>query len=143
MLGYDGSLPSWLHETGDGDSQAQGSAHHRHSSSESSSAFVTAVKSANVSVAGISLLTRSRKTTIRSSRGLRTEGSRRASLSGPRVSEDSYCPERQTPLDPAVTERALQRRRILEELISTEENYIGDVRFLMNVCEGICGPCRV
>jgi hypothetical protein len=28
----------------------------------------------------------------------------------------------------------LQRRRILEELISTEENYIGDVRFLMNVC---------
>ncbi|KAG7146148.1 hypothetical protein HYQ46_005052 [Verticillium longisporum] len=31
------------------------------------------------------------------------------------------------------TERSLQRRRILEELISTEEGYIGDVRFLMNV----------
>jgi hypothetical protein len=27
----------------------------------------------------------------------------------------------------------LQRRRILEELIETEEGYIGDVRFLMNV----------
>ncbi|TDZ74332.1 Phosphatidylinositol 3,4,5-trisphosphate-dependent Rac exchanger 1 protein [Colletotrichum trifolii] len=27
----------------------------------------------------------------------------------------------------------MQRRRILEELISTEESYIGDVRFLMNV----------
>ncbi|KAL2017916.1 hypothetical protein VTK56DRAFT_1572 [Thermocarpiscus australiensis] len=36
-------------------------------------------------------------------------------------------------MDPAVMERSLQRRRILEELISTEEGYIGDVRFLMNV----------
>ena len=36
-------------------------------------------------------------------------------------------------LDPAIMERSLQRRRILEELISTEESYIGDVRFLMNV----------
>jgi hypothetical protein len=87
-------------------------------------------------------LTRSRKTTIRSSRGPRTERSRTASISGPRISEDSCCPERQPPLDPAVAKRALQRRRILEELISTEENYIGDVRFLMNVCEGIRGRCR-
>jgi hypothetical protein len=37
-------------------------------------------------------------------------------------------------VDQAVTERSLQRRRILEELIETEESYIGDVRFLMNVC---------
>jgi hypothetical protein len=37
-------------------------------------------------------------------------------------------------MDPATIERSLQRRRILEELISTEESYIGDVRFLMNVC---------
>lgn len=36
-------------------------------------------------------------------------------------------------MDQAVTERSLQRRRILEELIETEESYIGDVRFLMNV----------
>ncbi|KAK7744163.1 hypothetical protein SLS53_003684 [Cytospora paraplurivora] len=36
-------------------------------------------------------------------------------------------------LDKATVERSLQRRRILEELISTEEGYIGDVRFLMNV----------
>ncbi|ROT40036.1 Dbl homology domain-containing protein [Sodiomyces alkalinus F11] len=35
--------------------------------------------------------------------------------------------------DRAAIQRALQRRRILEELISTEEGYIGDVRFLMNV----------
>ncbi|KAK4129595.1 hypothetical protein N657DRAFT_86481 [Parathielavia appendiculata] len=133
MLGYDGSLPQWLKDTGDVDDQTRQSSHHRHSSSDSSFAFVTAVKSASVSVAGVSLLTRSWKTTIRSSRGPRTERSRRASLSGPRVSEDSCCPERQLPLDPAVTKRAVQRRRILEELISSEEDYIGDVRFLMNV----------
>jgi hypothetical protein len=36
-------------------------------------------------------------------------------------------------MDQAVGERSLQRRRILEELIETEESYIGDVRFLMNV----------
>ncbi|KAK1239664.1 hypothetical protein MKX07_001118 [Trichoderma sp. CBMAI-0711] len=32
----------------------------------------------------------------------------------------------------AAIERSLQRRKVLEELISTEEGYIGDVRFLMN-----------
>ncbi|PHH87009.1 hypothetical protein CDD83_9425 [Cordyceps sp. RAO-2017] len=36
-------------------------------------------------------------------------------------------------VDAAATERAMQRRRVLEELIDTEEAYIGDVRFLMNV----------
>jgi hypothetical protein len=38
-------------------------------------------------------------------------------------------------IDVAAIERSLQRRRILEELISTEEGYIGDVRFLMNVSD--------
>ncbi|RYP74643.1 hypothetical protein DL771_002909 [Monosporascus sp. 5C6A] len=57
-----------------------------------------------------------------------------ASVSAPRYSEDSTCFEGSFfVLDPAVTERQLQRRRILEELISTEESYIGDVKFLMNV----------
>ncbi|KAK4105862.1 Dbl homology domain-containing protein [Parathielavia hyrcaniae] len=133
MLEDDDSTVPWLNETANVDDKARPSAHHRHSSSDSSLAFVTAVKSATVSVAGVSLLTRSRTTTIRSSRRPRTEHSRRASLSGPRVSEDSCCPERQLPLDRAVTERAVQRRRILEELISTEESYVGDVQFLMSV----------
>jgi hypothetical protein len=35
--------------------------------------------------------------------------------------------------DLTATQRAFERRQILEELISTEENYIGDIRFLMNV----------
>lgn len=33
----------------------------------------------------------------------------------------------------ASRERSFQRRRILEELINTEEGYLGDLRFLMNV----------
>jgi hypothetical protein len=110
-------------------------AHHRRSSSGSSFGFVTAVKSASVSLTSVSLLARSRKNTVRSSRARsRTDRSSRASVSGARLSEDSACPDRQMAMDPAVLERSLQRRRILEELITTEEGYIGDVRFLMNVC---------
>ncbi|KAK4681425.1 hypothetical protein QC764_107270 [Podospora pseudoanserina] len=109
------------------------SGHYRHSS-DSSFNFVSAVKSASISLTSVSVLTRSRKNTIRSSRGhSRTDRSSRASVSGARLSEDSFCQERQVALDPAVIERSLQRRRILEELINTEESYIGDVRFLMNV----------
>jgi len=111
---------------------------HRRQSSDSSLRFVAAVKSASISLASVSVLTRSRRNTLRSSRGQsRTDRSSRASVSGARLSEDSVGPERQIILDPAVLERALQRRRILEELISTEESYIGDVRFLMNVSCGL------
>ena len=117
-------------------STAWGPRHHRQSSSTSSFGFVTAVKSASISLTSAStILTRSRRNTVRSSRGpSRTERSSRASLSGARLSEDSYCPERQLMMDPAAIGRSLQRRRVLEELINTEESYIGDVRFLMNVC---------
>lgn len=48
------------------------------------------------------------------------------------MSEDSYRPDTAQPIDPEVMDRALHRRRILEELLSTEEGYIGDIRFLLN-----------
>lgn len=120
----------------DGAGTAWGPHHHRQSSSTSSFGFVTAVRSASISLTSAStILTRSRRNILRSSRGRsRTERSSRASLSGARLSEDSYCPERQLMVDPAAIRRSLQRRRVLEELVSTEESYIGDVRFLMNVC---------
>ena len=54
-------------------------------------------------------------------------------MNGVRLSEDVTHQERPSLADPAITDRSLQRRRILEELITTEESYIGDVRFLMNV----------
>ncbi|KAI8632332.1 Dbl homology domain-containing protein [Xylariaceae sp. FL1651] len=106
---------------------------HRKSSSSSSFGFVAAVKSATVSLASASMRTRPRRHTARSSLHTRTDHSSRGSYSAQRISEDSACFERTPQTDPAVTERLLHRRRILEELISTEESYIGDIRFLMNV----------
>jgi hypothetical protein len=102
---------------------------HRKSSSGSSFGFVAAVKSASISLASESAIVRSRRNTARS----RGYSSSRTSMNGGRLSEDCTFSERRTSLDLAITDRALQRRRILEELISTEESYIGDVRFLMNV----------
>lgn len=106
---------------------------HRKSSSGSSFGFVAAVKSATVSLASASVRTRQRRHTARSSVHTRTDRSSRGSISAQRMSEDSMYFERTSQADPAVTERLLQRRRILEELITTEESYIGDIRFLMNV----------
>jgi hypothetical protein len=55
------------------------------------------------------------------------------SMRGHRLSEDSTLVEKVITADHDAVERSLQRRRILEELIGTEEGYIGDVRFLINV----------
>ncbi|KAL8403654.1 hypothetical protein RB594_008780 [Gaeumannomyces avenae] len=109
--------------------------HRRHSSSDSSFAFITALKSPSISLASFSVLGRSKLATnvVSSKAHSRTDRSSRASISGVRLSEDSQYPGRGATMDPAVAERSMQRRRILEELINTEESYIRDVRFLMNV----------
>ncbi|KUI66612.1 Phosphatidylinositol 3,4,5-trisphosphate-dependent Rac exchanger 1 protein [Cytospora mali] len=107
---------------------------HRQSSSGSSFGFVEAVKTASVSLASGSVFARSRRNSLRSTRTkTHTDRSSRASMSSNRCSEDSTSLDKSHLLDKATVERSLQRRRILEELISTEEGYIGDVRFLMNV----------
>lgn len=111
-----------------------GSGHHRQSSSGSSFGFVETVKTASASLASGSIFARSRRNSMRSSRSkTHTDLSSRASMSSNRCSEDSAGLDKPQVLDKATVERSLQRRRILEELISTEEGYIGDVRFLMNV----------
>ncbi|KAF4587717.1 Dbl homology domain-containing protein [Ophiocordyceps camponoti-floridani] len=103
------------------------------SSSGSSSRFFSAVRSASFSIASASIATRSRRNTALSRCVSRTDRSSRASATYPRASEDSAVLEKTDMVDVAAMERSMQRRRILEELISTEEGYIGDVRFLMNV----------
>ncbi|POR33075.1 Uncharacterized protein TPAR_06727 [Tolypocladium paradoxum] len=129
-----GTLPRWFsgpeHE---GDISPRSSLHRQSSSSGSSFRFVSAVRSASVSLASVSIMARSKRNTALSQCVSRTDRSSRASMSGPRVSEDSAMHENTDAIDAAATERSLQRRRILEELISTEEGYIGDIRFLMNV----------
>jgi hypothetical protein len=116
--------------------------HHRQSSSGSSFAFVSAVRSASASLASVSVVARSRKAIARSQGLSVTERGSRASMTGPRASEDSSFLESHSLADLAAMERSLRRRKVLEELISTEEGYIGDIRFLMNVIEDdlrICG----
>jgi hypothetical protein len=105
----------------------------RKSASGSSLGFVMAVKSASVSLASFSVAPRSRRTTGRSSKYQRTDRSSRGSITAARVSEDSSYLARGIINDAAVTNRAIRRRRVLEEIISTEESYVGDIRFLMNV----------
>lgn len=104
---------------------------HKKSSSGSSFGFVTAVKTASISLASFSVAPRSRRTEL-SSRQQRTDLSSKASNRG-RWSEDSSYISRGLIIDQAVTNRSLQRRRILEELISTEESYLADAKFLMTV----------
>jgi hypothetical protein len=104
---------------------------HKKSSSGSSFGFVTAVKSASISLASFSIAPRSRKTGV-SSRHHRTDRSSKASNVG-RLSEDSSYIVRDIAIDQEVMNRLLQRRRVLEEIITTEESYVADVKFLMNV----------
>lgn len=104
----------------------------RKSASGSSLGFVTAVKSASISLASFSIATKSRNRGY-SSKHQKTDRSSRASNIGPRASEDSAYVARGIANDAAVTNRSIRRRRVLEEIISTEEGYFGDVKFLMNV----------
>ncbi|CAL3962345.1 unnamed protein product [Diplocarpon coronariae] len=104
---------------------------HKKSSSGSSYGFVTAVKSASISLASFSVAPRSKRTGV-SSRHQRTDRSSKASNVG-RLSEDSTYISGGAVVDQAVMNRLLQRRRVLEEIITTEESYLADVKFLINV----------
>lgn len=104
---------------------------HKKSSSGSSFGFVTAVKSASISLASFSVAPHSKKTGV-SSRHQRTDRSSKASNVG-RLSEDSSYLASGAVIDQAVTSRLLQRRKVLEEIITTEEGYLADIKFLINV----------
>ncbi|KAF5622738.1 hypothetical protein F25303_11979 [Fusarium sp. NRRL 25303] len=103
----------------------------RLSSSGSSLGFIEAVQSASISIASASAISRSHRHHRLSNCRSRTERSSRASLSAPRFSEDSI-PFEKVSIDIAAVQRSLRRRQIIEELISTEESYIGDIRFLIH-----------
>ncbi|CCU76289.1 hypothetical protein BGHDH14_bgh03224 [Blumeria hordei DH14] len=104
---------------------------HKKSSSGSSFGFVTAVKSASISLASFSVAARSKRTKV-SSRQQRTDRSSKASQLG-RTSEDSSHISKCAVFDQAVVNRLLHRRRVLEEIINTEESYVADIKFLMHV----------
>jgi hypothetical protein len=110
-----------------------GTSRHKKSLSGSSLGFVTAVKSASISLASFGVTPCSRRT-ARSSRYQRTKHGSKASNAGVRFSEDSSCLAKGVVIDEAVKARSIQRRQVLEEIIRTEEGYVADIRFLMNVC---------
>lgn len=105
--------------------------HHKKSSSGSSLGFVTAVKSASLSLASFSIATHSMRRS-ESFRCVHVDRGCKASAYGTRRSEDTSHNTHTVVIDERVIHRSLQRRRVLEEIISTEENYVADIRFLMN-----------
>jgi hypothetical protein len=103
---------------------------HRKTPSWSSSGFVEAVKSATVGLGASNAVPsgrRNRKSILRNS-----DVSSRLSYSGNRASIDSGHGSTHL-IDEATWARAIQRRRTLEELVSSEESYISDLKVLVNV----------
>lgn len=91
----------------------------------SSLGFVTAVKSASITVASTTgHLTR------RNTHRLRLQRSDQTVM---RCSVDSNVSANGPLLDEAAWARSIQRRKILEELLSSEEGYISDLKALSNV----------
>lgn len=109
---------------------------HRKSSSWSSYGLVGAVKSATASLMSLSVPPQSRKLrTILTRNGYRSSN-RSSWLANPRNSGSmDSSQEYAQAIDDAAWERALQRRRTLEELISSEESYVCDLKVLLNVNE--------
>lgn len=102
--------------------------HCRHSRSQSSSqAFVTAVRSGTVTLAESSLPPTS------------WLENRLSHLRNSHTSRSAHGSDDETNLllgqtvDEAAKSRAVQRRKILEELIESEESYVGDLKVLTNV----------
>jgi hypothetical protein len=112
---------------------------HRKSGSWASSAnFVTAVKSATITVASASIAPLSRSASKRSGYRRLYRGSSGLFESEPRFSTDSGRPSLSLIVDDAVRQRARKRREKIEELIKTEESYLSDLKALSNVSL-LCG----
>jgi len=109
------------------------SRHHKSNSYASSTAFVSAVKSATATIASASIATISR----RNSR-LRRAQQHSSVLSGsdPRPSVDTQ----RSIIDEAARQRSRKRREKLEEFIRTEESYVADLKALSNVCVRVTVP---
>ncbi|RFU23773.1 hypothetical protein B7463_g12568, partial [Scytalidium lignicola] len=102
------------------------------SSPVSSSRFVTAMKSASISLSSFSSAQRSRRAGLSSHHYRNGRGSASSTRTA-YLSEDSISGVKGTALDPEVMKRSLQRRGVLEEIINTEESYLADIRSPINL----------
>ncbi len=106
------------------------SKHKASHSTSSSMAFVTAVKSASITLASASLAPVSWRAEKRFN--VRSDG-RASGLSDPRMSLDSNTASFAHFVDESAWKRSVYRRKTLEELIQTEEGYVADMKVLANV----------
>lgn len=96
----------------------------------SSMGYVTAMKSASITIGSTSIAPRS-------DAGLQGRvrlGNRSSNYSEVRRSLESHRGALGPVLDESAWLRSLQRRKVVEELISSEESYIADLKVLINVC---------
>lgn len=112
---------------------------HRQSLSLTSSlGLLTAVKSASMTLTATSLATKSRVET----RSAHLRGDNRSSrFSDARMSFESTAPSIENVIDEKAWARSVQRRKIVEELLCSEENYIVDMKALVNVCDKPSSAC--
>ena len=102
----------------------------RKSTSRSSSGLVATLKTASLSAGSFSVLPRStRNSYLSEHRGNRSS---RLSTSNLRFSTDSDRPQTSA-LDEAARNRGLKRRQIIDELLSSEEGYVADLKVLTYV----------
>jgi hypothetical protein len=103
--------------------------HRKTASSVSSSGLLSAVKTASVTIASLSLYPRSRRSTRNSY--ILSENSH-LDLTYGRTSMDSV-PESTPLMDDGTWFRSVRRNRIVEEVVTSEESYIRDLKTLINV----------
>ncbi|KIW08936.1 uncharacterized protein PV09_00852 [Verruconis gallopava] len=103
--------------------------HHKASSFSSSIGFLTAVKSANLTLAGTSIAPTSkhgRKPHVNSD-------NTSISCHGPRASVESNTGSIEPTLDGQAWFRSIQRRNIVDEILSSEESYISDMKAMIHI----------
>lgn len=105
--------------------------HRKSGSYSSSTGFVTAIKTASVTLASVSI------GPFRSHRRTNRGEQRSSGTSDIRASIDSRLPPLTPIIDEATWLRSIQRRKVLEELINTEESYVSDMRTFVNVKSAI------
>lgn len=96
-------------------------------SMSSSMGCVTAMKSASITIAGTSIAPRS-EIGIQGKR----MGNRSSHYSEPRKSGESHRGALGPIIDESAWLRSLQRRKVIEELVASEESYVADLKVLIN-----------
>ncbi|KAI9806399.1 MAG: hypothetical protein M1833_003586 [Piccolia ochrophora] len=120
--------PKYVEAQSDNEERTPGegvsTARRQNSSSFSSMAFVRKSRAASMSLASLN---------VHQGRNEPRSGTRNSFLSNASAISQDICQENTNQLDEGVKTRHVKRRQILDELISTEEGYVADLKVLSNV----------